>query len=313
MEIADLFLDESRRLRTVWRFLIFGASLMAVWLTICLVVAAGLAEFLKGTGRALDVGALRAQLEEAYLLIFAVVLLPMAVGTFGVVWLCRRLLDRRSLSSLGLMKPQRRLTASVWVGMAAAALLCTLSVAVLLALGRLRFTGTGGSALTAVLIPVFVVGAFQEELVVRGYLLQNMLDVRRPVWGVLFSSAVFSLMHSLNPGVWTSALPPFNLFLAGVVLALAYMVSGNLWFPSAVHFMWNVCQGAVFGIPVSGMPVDGWLPLAQVGPGDDMISGGAFGLEGSLVLVLLQGAVIVVLLAILYHRWSILSFRAAWR
>ena len=90
-------------------------------------------------------------------------------------------------------------------------------------------------------------------------------------------------------------------------------VSGNLWFPSAMHFMWNFCQGAVFGIPVSGMSVDGWLPLARIGPEDDMISGGAFGLEGSVVLVLLQGAAIVILLVILHRQRFALSIKAAWR
>jgi membrane protease YdiL (CAAX protease family) len=313
MKTAGLFLDESRRLRTVWRFLIFGVSLAAVWLTIGLIVAAAFAVCLEKTGRALDLQALLHELEEGDLWLSAVALLPAAIGTFVVVWVCRRLLDRRSLSSLGLGKPDRRLSASIWFGMAAAALLCTLSVAILVALGRLRFDGTGGSALTVVLIPALVVCAFHEELIFRGYLLQNMLDIRRPVWGVLFSSVVFSLMHSLNPGVWTSILPPLNLFLAGVVLALAYMVSGNLWFPSAMHFMWNFCQGAVFGIPVSGMSVDGWLSFARVGAGDDMISGGAFGLEGSVVLVLLQGAAIAVLLVILHRQRCALSIKVSWR
>ena len=62
-------------------------------------------------------------------------------------------------------------------------------------------------------------------------------------------------MLALNPNAWSSPLIGVNLFGAGVLLALAYMLSGNIWFPTVVHFAWNFAQGVLLGIPVSGIAI----------------------------------------------------------
>src|SRR5262249_21607212 len=105
----------------------------------------------------------------------------------------------------------------------------------LLGTGCLVWEGVSGSPQTALLVPTFAVMAFFEEIVCRGYLLQNLVDIRRPVFGVLFSSTVFWLLHSLNPAAWSSPIVSLNLCGAGIVLALAYRTSGNIWFPRAMH------------------------------------------------------------------------------
>lgn len=302
MSISVLFLDATGRLRTAWRFAIFLATLAIVWVAIGIAVGVAVALFLLATGRARGGREAAEVLKQAQLPLTALAALPVTAATFAVVVLCRRLLDRRSVASMGLSKPEPRWTASAWTGLAAGGVPMILAAVTLLAMGRLRLAGAGGSAWTAALIPVFLLGAFQEELVCRGYLLRNMVEINRPVWGVLLSSLLFSLMHSLNPHVWGSPVPALSLFLSGVLLALAYLVSGNLWFPSAMHFAWNFFQGAVLGIPVSGMAMPGWLRLEPAGPSRDLLTGGAFGLEGSLLLVCLEVAGIVFFLALLYRR-----------
>ena len=73
------------------------------------------------------------------------------------------------------------------------------------------------------------------------------------VLGIFVSSLIFWLFHALNPAVWTTPLAGVNLFGAGIVLALAYLASGNVWFPTAMHFAWNAVQGILFELPVSGV------------------------------------------------------------
>jgi hypothetical protein len=153
-----------------------------------------------------------------------------------------------------------------------------------------------------VLTLAFPFAAFTEEIVCRGYILQNMRDIGQPLTGVIISSAIFTLFHSLNPGVWANIVPVLSLFLTGVLLALLYILSGNIWFPTAVHFVWNATEGPVLGTRVSGMPVDGLLNFEANSGSGALLTGGQFGIEGSVVLVVAQSVLIGVLLIILWRR-----------
>ncbi|MBS0266496.1 MAG: CPBP family intramembrane metalloprotease, partial [Planctomycetes bacterium] len=74
-----------------------------------------------------------------------------------------------------------------------------------------------------------------------------------------------------------------NLFCAGLTLALAYRVSGNIWFPTAAHFGWNFAQGVLFQIPVSGIQTDGLIDIQVVEGAPRWLTGGEFGMEGSIL------------------------------
>ncbi|MNN55380.1 hypothetical protein D3C81_1702530 [compost metagenome] len=51
-----------------------------------------------------------------------------------------------------------------------------------------------------------------------------------------------------------------------------------------LHFAWNALEG-LFGIPVSGFPADGLFNVKV--SGEALLTGGNFGLEGSIVTVIL--------------------------
>ena len=69
------------------------------------------------------------------------------------------------------------------------------------------------------------------------------------------------------------------------MLGAAYMVSRSLWLPIGIHFGWNVTQGLVWDVPVSGHDIDGIVEAKAVGP--ELVSGGAFGLEASVVAMVI--------------------------
>jgi membrane protease YdiL (CAAX protease family) len=285
------FPDHERRLRTPWRIAIFLAGIIGVEIGGAVVVGIGVAALLVISGKNLQM--LRTPDGRVWALIVAA--FPLAALTVGVVWFCRRVLDRRSMRSLGLGRPR----ASALTGFACGLALITLPAGVLIGIGGYRFVGLSASLQTVVLVPTLLVAAFQEEIVCRGYVLQNLIDVRRPTTGVLVSSVVFWLFHAVNPGVWSSPLPSINLLLAGVLLALAYRVGGDLWFPTTLHFGWNLGQGVLLHLPISGIRTDGLLDLELTGRLPVWVTGGAFGLESSAVVASVQLLAVVALARIL--------------
>jgi membrane protease YdiL (CAAX protease family) len=301
--MASFFLDETRRMRAAWRFAIFGCGFLAIQIVVGILVLIGLVVYLAAKGTSLETLTRNPfVLEEWQVPLQIIASAPLTACTFGLVWICRRFLDQRSLSSLGLCRPGRSLTESVEGGFLTGSIPVAAVIVFLLGKGCLAWEGVSASAQTALLVPTFAVMAFFEEIVCRGYLLQNLIDIRRPIFGTLFSSAVFWLLHAMNPAAWSSPIVSINLFGAGIVLALAYRSSGNIWFPTAMHFGWNLAQGVVFELPVSGIKTDGLFDVRLVDSAPAWLTGGAFGIEGSILTTLAEVCLAALLGFVLRNR-----------
>ena len=296
------FLDESRRLRTVWRFLIFGAGFVIAQLAIGLVVGIVAVIWLIATqGPELfsDAELAKEQLEPYTPHMVIAASLPTAVVMLAWVIICRKYLDRRSVASMGIIRPEMR---SVIIGFLVGVLPIAAAGGAVAAAGGLSMAGIGFSALAGFLVPALILMAFMEEVVFRSYLLQNLLDIRRPVFGVIFTSFFFWLAHAVNSYVWTSVIIPINMFGAGVILALAYMLSRNIWFPTALHFGWNLAQGVLLGLPISGIAVEGFIQLHANDAAPTWLTGGKFGLEGSVAVTVAELLMICGLVLLLRSR-----------
>jgi hypothetical protein len=254
-----------------------------------LIALVGLALYAISSGAPIDSAEAVIRLfEESQMTVQMVASVPMTAGVLGMVVLFRRYLDHQSIESLGFVRPGRSLGDSVAGGLLFGVGPIVLVIAIVIAAGGLRWTGVSASAQTLVLFPVLVALAFCEEIVCRGYLLQNLVDIGRPVWGIVFSSTVFWLLHTVNPAAWSSPIVPVNLFGAGVTLALARRASGNIWFPTAMHFGWNFAQGILFEAPISGLATDGLFDLQPVDTAPDWLTGGTFGVEGSVLTTVVE-------------------------
>lgn len=127
-------------------------------------------------------------------------------------------------------------------------------------------------------IILYVLVAYMEEVVFRGYFLNNFMLSCTKFWALFWSSILFALLHGLNPNMdWFSSL---SLFLAGYFLGITYIFTKNLWFPIAIHFSWNFFQSMV-GFNVSGQDFYSVLNFKILNP--NRINGGNFGLEGSYI------------------------------
>ena len=74
-----------------------------------------------------------------------------------------------------------------------------------------------------------------------------------------------------------------NVFLGGILLGLAYARFERLWFPIGLHTAWNVTIGPILGHEVSGYESMRTV-FVERGGGAPWITGGDFGLEGSVWL-----------------------------
>lgn len=212
-----------------------------------------------------------------------------ALAITGAVLLARRLLDRRSIASLGLDWRRGQPGRDLFTGIAIAGVLMGLLFVGFRAAGWLEVVGPGWGTddpeamlrAAAVWGMVFVGVGFYEELLARGYLFQNLEAGLNTVWAVLLSSAVFGLLHIGNPNA--SPLAALGILGAGLLFALAYLRTRALWLPIGLHIGWNFFEGVVFGFPVSGLETARLVETRISGP--ELWTGGAFGPEAGLALL----------------------------
>ena len=175
------------------------------------------------------------------------------------------------------------------LGLLVGFLIMAVAVAVAAILGVYRIVGPGDtSRLTIELFGVALIPGFTEELLFRGILFRWIEEWGGSWAGLLISSALFGAAHSFNPGSSVVA-TSFIAIEAGLLLGGAYMLTRSLWFPMAIHAAWNLTQGEVFDVPVSGIDEHGLVQAKMSGP--PLITGGLFGLEASLITIVLATAV----------------------
>ena len=228
-------------------------------------------------------------------------LLPALLGYLILV----KLIERRPLSELSL----RDIPTLGVAGLVTGAVLFSLVVGVLWLVGSYHVVGFNWQVnwLPAVLV-VGVGAGIGEEIAMRGVLFRIIEEGAGTWWALAVSALFFGAAHVANPGatVWSSVAIAIE---AGVLLALIYHVTRSLWACIGLHAAWNVMQGTVYGIPVSGGKADGWLVSTRTGP--DWLSGGAFGAEASVVALLLCSSLSLVLLIVTLRRHSIVP--PAWK
>ncbi|TKJ28401.1 MAG: hypothetical protein CEE40_11690 [Chloroflexi bacterium B3_Chlor] len=281
MTAKELFIKEGR-LRPTWRVVCYTFALLlgsvVVQIPIAILVVAVL------FSNMIDENALLGVLFSLPVLI--VVSLANVAFILPLTYLFRRFLDGDTLLNLGVHRKAGWLR-EILGGLLLGVLLIGLIFIVEWGAGWLEVQGFAWQVQSPTSVVVGLLGylilmtsvAFYEELSFRGYILQNLNAEWGAIVGLIASSILFSLFHGLNP--YVSWLALVNIFLAGVLLAVCYLVTEKLWLPIAFHFSWNFVQGPVLSFPVSGLETGGLL-LTETG-GSSLISGGAFGPEAGLI------------------------------
>ena len=140
---------------------------------------------------------------------------------------------------------------------------------------------------------MFVFVGFGEEIAFRGYAMGTLRQTEKDWLMVLLPAMLFGIAHSTNANF--SLMGCGNIILAGILLGLLALKSGQLWLGIGFHISWNFFQGCVFGFGVSGISTPS-VAVTEL-TGSSLLNGGAFGPEGSIV------ATVVLLAAIAATLW----------
>lgn len=140
--------------------------------------------------------------------------------------------------------------------------------------------GTRTRAFTLVSVDLLIAATF-EEVIFRGHLLYLLQDAMGPVLAVVLSSLIFGFLH-----VWKRADAPIlwgvNTTLFGILAALLALGTGSLVAPIALHFVWNLVETPILGLPANGSPYDNGLLKCELN-GPPAITGGSWSLDAGLV------------------------------
>ena len=146
---------------------------------------------------------------------------------------------------------------------------------------------------------LFFLVAVLEEVIFRGIIFRMIDEQFNTVAAYIVSALVFGAAHLANPGAtWWAGLA--IAIEAGVMLSAAYKYSGTLWMPIGIHWAWNYTQGNILGFAVSGGNARESVLVPEIS-GPDIITGGPFGAEASVVAVVI-GSLLSALLIIAWLR-----------
>ena len=218
-------------------------------------------------------------------------------GFILIIFLFRIVIDKSSFYSLGF--EWKRFQTDAWTGFFTALMILFVGSLILVSTQHLYFTNAFfNSTQFFAGVALFISVAFIEELVFRGYLLNNLLQSINKWWALILTSVLFAVLHLNNNNI--NLLSVLNVFIAGLVLGINYIHTRNLLFAIFFHFGWNFFQGSVLGYNVSGIETGSCI-LQQKLIGSQTLTGGAFGFEGSVICTILLLAVFIVF-AVRYHK-----------
>lgn len=167
------------------------------------------------------------------------------------------------------------------LGFAGGCLIMTLVVGVAALLGAYRITGWGGwSDFVMIITQAGIVAGFVEELLIRGILFRWIEQFGGSWAALVISSLTFGFGHAANDNATMFSSIAIAVE-AGILLGAAYMLTRSLWLAIGIHAGWNITQGFIWDVPVSGHQVEGLVTAELSGP--VLLSGGAFGLEASVI------------------------------
>ncbi|MCG3039522.1 CPBP family intramembrane metalloprotease [Streptomyces sp. S1A] len=218
-----------------------------------------------------------------------------AAAAVAVYWLVMRRVARRPTPETAWSGAGREALLGGGIGLG----FILVSALLITVFGGYSFSWAGNGFMSVVWTAVAVQAgaAVTEELLFRGLALQAL----EKLWGsraaIVTTSLFFGVAHLGAPGAnaWSGLAIALE---AGVLLGAAFLWRRNIWFVAGLHFAWNTTE-QLLGVPVSGHTPEGLFTVDV--HGSAFLTGGGFGLEASVVPVIV-GVALAVPMLVLAHR-----------
>jgi hypothetical protein len=211
-----------------------------------------------------------------------------------------RWVEGRRVSELALAPAGREFG----IGLLGGAALYTACVLILMALGDFRIDGLNPVSFLLPGVAMALSSGFLEELLFRGALFRIVEEWLGSWISIVVSSLVFGLAHLANPAATLEG----ALFISveAGLFAATFMLTRRLWLGIGVHVAWNYTQSAIFSGAVSGNEAAPGLFRDTI-QGPTILTGGAFGVELSLVAFLLCTGAGIALLVMAIRRGHVVQ------
>ena len=197
-----------------------------------------------------------------------------AIFLLGYVFLVR-LIEKRNLSEFSRMGA----LSETAIGVAIGAILFTIVIGIVAAANAFDVTAARIPAHLWAAVTLWVFGAISEEIGLRAVIFR-LVERWSGSWIALFlSAAIFGAIHLGNQDVSLAGVIGIAVG-SGILYAAVFMITRRLWAVIGIHFAWNMCEGTIFGTPVSGFDFDSFLVSNLSGP--TWLTGGRFGPEASI-------------------------------
>jgi membrane protease YdiL (CAAX protease family) len=163
------------------------------------------------------------------------------------------------------------------------------------------------SSIITPLAVAFSVAIFEETLL-RGIIFRIVEEKLGSYISLIISALIFGAVHILNPN--SSAISSICIGIVGFMFGASYIYSRSIWLPIAIHFSWNFIQSGIFGAITSGNEMTSSLFGTQIS-GAELITGGAFGPEGTIQAILFWLLVSILFMVLIIKQKKII--RPFWR
>ena len=284
--MKNIFLNsEEKRLRAGWRILFF-LIIFFIFSSLIFVVRPLLGDDLTK----------REFLKHYGLIVVAISALGATISTI----LSRRFFDKKSFMSLGLTWNKQAIKDLIF-GFLLSCIMAAAFFFLLIVFDLIEYTGINFqemaksesfdfiqfmSVLTigslGVLLLEHILVGYWEELVFRGYLFQNMIDGLGLITSIVISCLLYGLIHAANPNA--TVLSSVIIIGFGYLRLYGYLSTKMLWLSMGMHIGWNFFQGPIFGFAASGHE-SATLITHSLNSEKDYLTGGAFGPEGSILIL----------------------------
>lgn len=183
---------------------------------------------------------------------FIIITLFSTIVLIGFVIIQVRAIDKRKLKTIGLSK--HGIVKNYIIGIGFGALVLLLLMLPMIATEYNAITYVGFKPIVVVFLFAFIIQSAAEEILFRGYLLTTISNKIGVFWAVMVSSAIFALLHIINPGM--TVLTMIQVFLLGAFFGFYVVRTNNIWGACGMHFAWNFLQGAFANIEIAGVKVE---------------------------------------------------------
>lgn len=228
------------------------------------------------------------------------ILLEVSAAVFTV----KIFLGKRKLESIGLHRKDINFKTVLFLGLSAV-LISSVLTGVIYLLHGYEFQGFIWNKLYIEdIIPFFIVGIIDslgssiiDEIPVRGYI-YNLLGYKNKYTGVILTAVVYMLLHLLDTGFNLWAL--LGLIVFSIFLSFIFILTGNLVYNIVFHMFWYFTNAYIYSSPMGGTENPGLIFLQY--NNKYLINGGIFGVNASIIFVVLVTILDIILYIRIKHR-----------